>query len=755
MNDGKYVVAYLLSCMGDPFSRDLELGAIQRAEEENVNLVFLPGKFIHRELDEEIRYEYQDNTVFDLVIEDNVDAVIIAADCIGAFADREQIREFVARYSEVPTVLVGSKQDGKSCICYDNFKGIEDGLNFLIDEKGCTRFAMMGGPDHNTDAMERKDAMKRVLESRRIEFTDKNYVSGTLDRNNHEGVRRLLDRNPGVEAIFCVNDEVAVCAYEVIIERGMIPGEDIYVLGYDNSRLAGQMRPTLSSIWADPVELSRQAFDMAMNLIRGRKTPSRSLDTMLVKRDSFGEDAERIELSNMDTNHVKALYNKVFYRLQGARGVEYKAYQKVIRDCMALITAPEYAPELHEQLKFHFRDAILTGILKYADMELLQMLMQEIYELISDGEGRRKDRKEVRSAYGEIYNMIVAEQQEFIREATESTDDLEFSIKMIARDMVLFEKASDQNFSVPLRKLDSLGIKNAYLYVFDKPIVHLEGEEMQMPEHFYLKSVLKDGVLKYIPAPRQKISIYDFFSNWYIGDERHTSIVLPLYSTEEIYGYLLCDANDLVFDNGEIMSDLLSSAYKMLYLLRSQQEIQDQLERSNEMLKRNNIMLDNLSKSDPMTGIYNRRGFYEAAEACLEGAYATGISVMVTYVDMDNLKIVNDRYGHDDGDFSLKLVASTLQDMVNKDNGVTGRIGGDEFACIIWSDEEPGDFKARIRGCFDDFNARSDKPYNVTVSVGVHKVVNEDRKTLDEALALADDDLYEEKKKRNKNVVKS
>ena len=754
MNGGKYVITYLLSGMSDPFSKDLELGAIQRAEEENVNLVFLPGKFICRNLTDEIRYEYQDNTMFDLVIEDNVDAVIIASDCIGAFATAEQIRRFVDKYSEVPTVLVAGKQDGKSCITYDNFRGIEDGLNYLIDEKGCTRFAMMAGPDHNTDARERREAMKRILESRRISFDEKNIVYGGLDRNNRKEAHELLDRNPDVEAIFCVNDEVAVNVYEALLERGLIQGKDVYVLGYDNSRLAGQLRPTLSSIWADPVELSRQAFDMAMNLIRGRKTPSRSLDTMLVKRDSFGEDAEHIEIAEMDTNHIKGLYNKVFYRLQGARGIEYKAYQKVIRDCITIITAPGYAPELHMELKFHIQDAINTGILKYADMELLLILMQEIYELISEGEGRRKDRKEVRNTYNEIFSMIVAEQQESIREARESNDDLSFSIKMVARDMMLFEKASEQNYSVPLRKLMSVGIKNAYLYVFDDPIVHLEGEEIHMPEYFYLKSVLKNGRVRNIPVPHQKISIYDLFSNGSIGDERHTSIVLPLYATEELYGYLLCDANDTVFDNGEILANLLSAAYKMLFLLKKGQNIQEQLEQSNEVLKRNNIILDNLSKSDPMTGIYNRRGFYEAAESCLEGAYATGIQVMAMYVDMDNLKIVNDRYGHDDGDFSLKLIASTLKEFVDRDTGVLGRIGGDEFACIVWSDDEPEEFKNRIRSWFDNFNEKSDKPYNVSVSVGVHKVNIEERKTLDEVLAIADDDLYIEKKKRNKSVAK-
>lgn len=754
MKDGKYVIAYLIHELGDYFCKELELGAMQRAEEENVNLVFFAGKFLDRELSGEIKYEYQYNTLYDLVIEDNVDAVIIAADCIGNYSSREKISRFIDKYSEIPSVLVASKADLKSCICYDNYKGIEDGVNFLIDEKGCSKFAMLGGPDSNTDSRERKQSLVDILGKRGISFTEKNYVEGHMTRYGIKEAEKLLDQNPDVQAIFCVNDESAICLYEVMAERGLVPGEDIYVLGYDNSRVAGQLRPTLSSIWADPMELSRQAFDMAMNLIRGRKTPSRSLDTMLVKRDSFGAVSEQIDLADMDTNHIKALYNKVFYRLQGARGVEYKAYQKVIKDCISLITAKEYDPDIHIQLKDHVRAAIDTGILNYADMDLLQDVMEEIYERISDGESRRKDRAEVREGYGEIFRMLVAYQQETIRRIIETNQAMDFSIKMVARDTMAFENGSDQNYCVPLRNLPYTGIKNAYLYMLEKPIVHLDGEQVDMPHDFYLKAVLKDGEARSITAPHQKISIYDLYCNDYIGDERYTLTMLPLYSTDELYGYILCDVSDQVLDNGEILVNQLSAAYRMLHVLSNAQEIMDQLELSNEALKRNNIILDNLSKIDQMTEVYNRRGFYEAAAGCLSKGGKENTHPVVLYVDMDNLKIVNDRYGHDDGDFALKFIADCVKEFTDLSGGVAGRLGGDEFAGLLWSDMDENLIKKTIKDKFDSFNASSDKPYNVTASIGVYSVPSGDDRTLEEYLALADEDLYREKQKRSKKTAK-
>ena len=144
----------------------------------------------------------------------------------------------------------------------------------------------------------------------------------------------------------------------------------------------------------------------------------------------------------------------------------------------------------------------------------------------------------------------------------------------------------------------------------------------------------------------------------------------------------------------------------------------------------------------------------EAAEACIEEGAVTGIPLMAMYVDMDNLKIVNDRYGHDEGDFALKLIAETLHEFAERDNGVIGRLGGDEFACMVWSDVDPEAYKQAIRDKFDAFNETSDKPYYVTASVGIYKVPEGENITLEEALAFADEDLYREKQNRSRKTAK-
>ena len=126
--------------------------------------------------------------------------------------------------------------------------------------------------------------------------------------------------------------------------------------------------------------------------------------------------------------------------------------------------------------------------------------------------------------------------------------------------------------------------------------------------------------------------------------------------------------------------------------------------------------------------------------------YFLSTSLLAVYADLNNLKIINDRYGHEEGDFSIRLVGQFLQDS----------IGGDEFACLVpCSDETMSrDLYRTLHSAFDIFNRTSEKAYNITVSTGFYLLPKDMDSTLPEMLAHADAMLYEEKQKRDKNVAK-
>jgi len=91
---------------------------------------------------------------------------------------------------------------------------------------------------------------------------------------------------------------------------------------------------------------------------------------------------------------------------------------------------------------------------------------------------------------------------------------------------------------------------------------------------------------------------------------------------------------------------------------------------------------------DPLLDIFNRRGFERELHRSLAYVRRYGASAALIYLDLDNFKPVNDRYGHGVGDRVLQEVATTLRRMV-RESDVVARLGGDEFAVLLWNISEP------------------------------------------------------------------
>ncbi|HOI83846.1 MAG TPA: diguanylate cyclase, partial [Campylobacterales bacterium] len=92
-------------------------------------------------------------------------------------------------------------------------------------------------------------------------------------------------------------------------------------------------------------------------------------------------------------------------------------------------------------------------------------------------------------------------------------------------------------------------------------------------------------------------------------------------------------------------------------------------------LRKNILDLEFLASHDTMTGIYNRRKFFELVTALFDSSSG----LFAAMIDIDNFKSINDRYGHDVGDKTIKLVTKTIEERLSK-GAVFGRMGGEEFA---------------------------------------------------------------------------
>lgn len=762
----RLTIGLLVSGIMDSFTESICRGVMQVAKMSDVNLVVLSGKYLDRDLTQnrELMYEYQFNTIFSYARKENLDALLIAADCIGCFTTKERVVELIQQYKDIPTVLVASKIEGYVSVTFDNYTGIKEGLEYLIHDLKYTKIGMIGGPADNTDSKERKAAFISVLEQNGIPFDKRRYVEGNLSRRSRESFCRLLDKNPDLEAVFCVNDDTALGLYDELKKRGIQPGKDIAVLGYDDTILAAKSYPSLSSVKADPIALGARSIRLIMDMIQGEEVTSEVLPTQFVRRDSFRsvvfkDDETSVRQSEME--RIDTYFDDIFYRyqheyLQKEMRQLRQAFGSLIEKLLVAFEGEELRPELYMDIQVLLDDFLNHGGMQYADMENLLITFEKVYGVLKKGQVEPEKKFELRELFSIIYRKIIRAMDHQFGILRETEEKANYSMKLFIRDMLQFEKGNDQSYASVLGNLEWMGIRNAYIYMLPKPVMHLFKEDFVLPKELYLKVYIKDGKVHTVPAIKQKKNISDLYDAQTLGlEDAYSMVLLPLFSGEMLYGVILCDLTDQIFSNGEFMINQMSSAIKMILLLKSNEEIQQQLEESLVILRENNIVLDTLSKSDGLTGILNRRGFYDAAEELMGRCRENGKNVLVVYVDMNNLKIINDRYGHEEGDFSLKLIGETLERVV-QDKGTAGRIGGDEFACIMEYDgnDEGKEILSQIYDELANYNQSSEKAYNVTASAGGCLLKPYDNLNLKEALTQADERLYEVKKLRTKEVAK-
>jgi two-component system cell cycle response regulator len=156
----------------------------------------------------------------------------------------------------------------------------------------------------------------------------------------------------------------------------------------------------------------------------------------------------------------------------------------------------------------------------------------------------------------------------------------------------------------------------------------------------------------------------------------------------------------------------------------------------------------NLSLIDDLTGLYNRRGFLALAEQHLRMIQRKGAALLI-YLDLDDLKLINDSCGHLEGNRALIVTANVLRACFRQSD-ILARLGGDEF-CVLMTDagqDSAQQVRKRLQQRADFINALSSWRFRLSLSVGIADVPVVHQPSLDQLLRIADAQMYEEKKKK-------
>lgn len=182
-------------------------------------------------------------------------------------------------------------------------------------------------------------------------------------------------------------------------------------------------------------------------------------------------------------------------------------------------------------------------------------------------------------------------------------------------------------------------------------------------------------------------------------------------------------------------------------LARSFQRMQDQISQQMVTLRDNREELEHMAQHDPLTGLPNRRMLQERLDQAIARARRNHEHVTLLFVDLDRFKDINDRLGHDTGDYVLRVVAKRMQ-AVLREIDTLARIGGDEFVVLL---DAPSPGPEGIVTVADKIieQARADIPYglqalNVGASIGISQYP-QDGHTATDLISAADRAMYQAK----------
>jgi diguanylate cyclase (GGDEF)-like protein len=161
--------------------------------------------------------------------------------------------------------------------------------------------------------------------------------------------------------------------------------------------------------------------------------------------------------------------------------------------------------------------------------------------------------------------------------------------------------------------------------------------------------------------------------------------------------------------------------------------------------------LRNLSLTDDLTGLYNRRGFFTLAEQHLSSARRAKRQASLIYIDMDGLKYLNDTHGHEVGSMALREVADILRETF-RSSDLIARIGGDEFVIFetYIGSNDGGTGVQRLQHNVSQHNAEQARAYEISLSIGVAPVAFDASLTLEELLTNGDRMMYEQKRNKRR-----
>ncbi len=761
-------IGFFTCHLDNDYAFEICKGVEYAAEEADVNLTIFPGMYLNASYNDPVnaKYDYQYNSIFYYASKKSLDALIVSIGSIGSFISVEDKKAFLDAF-DIPVLTLEIEVPGYPCLYTEGKTGMRQIVEHLIKEHRKSRIGFVSGRLENSDALERLTVYKEVLAENDIPYDENRVVYGNFSEYTEEIVDDLLDRNPDLEAIIFANDTMAIGGYTAIKRRGLVIGKDILVTGYDNAPYSLSLSPALTTVDNNIMDLGYQSVFQVLELMEKGTTSKSILHSKMISRFSCGLDpatdpviiqsvndslaeSSPEELMQFFKDHFMSHYNNIFYSRQ-----LFALMDPFILHFTEMVFRDD--PVDFSLIREELGKLLANDIIRYYFSTINVIYFVDLLSRFLTNLDISQERL---ARLSSLFNSVLSSLSYFtarrLMEESRENKENAWSSVYITRDTLLTATDDYKCFHLIMEKLEHyIGFPSAYVYLYDEVPVELTTGMWQIPKYLMIQAYYQDGKIHVLRGDNRIMPSYMVLKPKNDVNRRRTMVLTPIFTNEVQHGLFLCEADLPNFKSIYSTSLQLGTSMKFIALMKQELSIQNRLEATMNEIREKNDLLNALSVTDELTGLLNRRGFFDTAQQFTNARANRGIHSMAAYIDMDNLKQVNDIFGHKDGDFALRSIAKILRSSF-PGNSIIARIGGDEFAVFVPSIREGDDvrFTKTLKDSMDQLNRTCDKPYYIEFSFGFTDFVCSDEIHVEDDMTIADQNLYINKKSKRKDVRK-
>ncbi|MBR6584044.1 MAG: GGDEF domain-containing protein [Treponema sp.] len=304
-------------------------------------------------------------------------------------------------------------------------------------------------------------------------------------------------------------------------------------------------------------------------------------------------------------------------------------------------------------------------------------------------------------------------------------------------DLIKTSNSLEQLFYTMPYCLDNADMETISVCFAEEPQILEKYQKFEVPKKVHINMLIDNNSKQQEFSPSISFNPLERIFPEGFNNKPGVYLFQTLFSVEKNYGYFITKLTSEMYSVYPLFLKILISSMAFSY--------------EYTQLIQNNNTLNTVSKTDELTTLLNRRGFFDLGQKNIDIAIEMNNKGLVFFIDMDGLKIMNDTYGHDMGDLAIKTQAKVLKQTFRA-NDIIARLGGDEFVVIaigMGADTIP-----KIRKKIEKTNKLLSKeqklPMPISCSIGVIPFNKKSNKLAD-LLLDADKLLYEEKRQKHKN----